>query len=50
MSTTVAFALIAITVLAIVAVGAAGWWMVDLTLSEEGEEEDTEPPSGGRAA
>lgn len=49
MSATVAYALIGITVLAIFAVGAVGWWMSEKTLGED-EEDDQEPPTGGSAA
>jgi len=48
MSATVAYLLLSITVLAIFAVGAVGWLMVDATLSEEDEE--SEPPSSDRRA
>lgn len=47
MSATVAFIVIAICVLAVFAVFAAGWWMTIATLSEEDEE--GEPPAGGSA-
>lgn len=49
MSATVAFIVIAICVLAIFAVGAAGWWMTSATLSGADHEDDREPPMGGRA-
>lgn len=49
MSATVAFIAIAISVLAIFAVFGVGWWMTIETLSEEDEEND-EPPAGGRTA
>lgn len=49
MSATVAYILLAVTVLALVGVGIGGWWMVEATLGEEEEEEPEQPPSGGRA-
>jgi flagellar basal body-associated protein FliL len=49
MSATVAYILLAVTVLALVGVGIGGWWMVEATLGEE-EEEPEQPPSGGRTA
>lgn len=48
MSATVALIVIALCILAIFAVGAAGWWMTIATLSEE-DHDEPEPPSGGRA-
>lgn len=48
MSATVAFIVIAICVLAVFAVGAAGWWMALATLSEE-DHDEAEPQNGGRA-
>jgi hypothetical protein len=47
MSATVAYIAIAISVLSVFAVFAAGWWMTMETLSEEDEE--GEPPTGGSA-
>ena len=47
MSATVAYIIIATCILAVFAVGAAGWWMTMETLSEEDEE--GEPPTGGSA-
>lgn len=49
MSATVAFVIIATCILAIFAVGAAGWWMTEKTLGEDDEDEH-EPPTGGSAA
>lgn len=49
MSTTVAFIAIAISVLAVLAVFGVGWWMTIETLSEE-DDENGEPPAGGRTA
>lgn len=48
MSATVAYVIIATCILAVFAVGAAGWWMTDKTLGED--EEDEEPPTGESAA
>ena len=47
MSATVAYVIIATCILAVFAVGAAGWWMTGKTLGEDEEEE--EPPTGGSA-
>jgi hypothetical protein len=49
MSATVAFIIIAICTLSVLAVFAAGWWMATETLSEEDDENGESPPDG-RAA
>lgn len=47
MSATVAYVVIAITVLAIFAVGAGGWWIAEKTLSEDDHDDHDghEPPA-----
>ncbi|WP_276260655.1 hypothetical protein [Haloglomus litoreum] len=50
MSATVAFVIIATCILALFAVGAAGWWMTEKTLGGDDEDEhEHEPPTGGSA-
>lgn len=47
MSATVAYVVLAICILALFAIGAAGWWMAREALAEEETEHDESHSAGG---